>query len=78
MQGVADLAVILEREIWLLDFKTDGVAVSDVEDKARFYTPQLRAYAAALGRIYGRPVTHGWLHFLAPGETRDVLAGSVA
>ena len=78
VQGVADLAVILEHEIWLLDFKTDGVAVSDVEDKARFYTPQLRAYAAALGRIYGRPVTHGWLHFLAPGETRDVLAGSVA
>jgi ATP-dependent helicase/nuclease subunit A len=69
VQGVADLAVILAHEIWLLDFKTDAVLSNDVAHKARIYEPQLKLYARALERIYRRPVTECRLHFLSCGKT---------
>jgi len=72
VQGVADLVVVLLEEIWLLDFKTDDVTRSDVEAKRTFYAPQLRLYALALERIYGKSVTESWLHFLACNETVSV------
>ena len=72
VQGVADLAVLLPDEIWLLDFKTDQVKAGEVETKVKTYAPQLRLYAFALERIYGRRVTRGWLHFLACGTTAPV------
>ncbi len=66
VQGVADLAVILPREIWLVDFKTDSVEAAAVAEKAKTYQPQLKLYARALSRIYQRPVSWCWLYFLAP------------
>ena len=72
VQGVADLVVLHPAEIWLMDFKTDELAVSDVAGKARFYAPQVQLYGRALSRIYARPVTQAWLHFLACGETAAV------
>ena len=72
VQGVADLAVILEKEIWLLDFKTDAMTKKDLPEKRRHYESQLKLYALALGRIYDRPVTRRWLHFLEIGETVSV------
>ena len=36
------------------------------------YKPQLDLYSRALERIYGKPVTERWLHFLACGETVPV------
>jgi ATP-dependent helicase/nuclease subunit A len=65
VQGVADLAVILAEEIWLVDFKTDHVDGSELAAVVRFYEPQVKLYALALGRIYRRPVTESWLHFLS-------------
>jgi ATP-dependent helicase/nuclease subunit A len=72
VRGKADLAVLLFEEIWLLDFKTDRVSEAEFETKARFYGPQLKMYALALNRIYRRPVTQCWLHFLALGRTAVV------
>jgi ATP-dependent helicase/nuclease subunit A len=69
VQGVADLAVILPKEIWLLDFKTDRVTANELDAKKKAYEPQLNLYALALERIYGRPVTERRLHFLACGIT---------
>ena len=69
VQGVADLVVLRDTEIWLLDFKTDRVRAADLVAKVDAYRPQLRIYAAALAAIYQRPVTRSWLHFLAVGET---------
>ena len=63
VQGVVDLAVIAPKEIWILDFKTDAVKESDVEQKVTEYRSQLLLYARALERIYNRPVTKRWLHF---------------
>ena len=68
VQGVVDLAVLLPKEIWLVDFKTDAVKAHEVRDKARLYEPQLKLYAAALSGIYRRPVSEAWLCFLSAGE----------
>jgi ATP-dependent helicase/nuclease subunit A len=72
VQGIVDLALVAEREIWLLDFKTDELTPAELDARAQHYAPQLRLYAAALERIYARPVTRRWLHFLALRQTVTV------
>jgi ATP-dependent helicase/nuclease subunit A len=72
VQGVADLAVILPDEIWLVDFKTDAVSARDLPEKIKTYQPQLQLYAAALEKIFTRKVTLRALHFLAAGQTKTV------
>jgi ATP-dependent helicase/nuclease subunit A len=73
VQGVVDLAVILQGEIWILDFKTDDITRDQMNAKVEFYTPQLKLYAAALAGIYGRPVSEVALHFLSTGETSPIF-----
>jgi ATP-dependent helicase/nuclease subunit A len=72
VQGVADLVVLLPQEIWLLDFKTDELGADDLPVKIKTYAPQLKLYASALGKIYSRPVTNCWLHFLSAQKTAGV------
>jgi ATP-dependent helicase/nuclease subunit A len=72
VQGVADLVVLLPQEIWLVDFKTDDVRADEVAGKINIYTPQLKLYASALAKIYSRPVTNCWLHFLSAQKTETV------
>ncbi|MGD0206178.1 MAG: helicase-exonuclease AddAB subunit AddA [Verrucomicrobiota bacterium] len=72
VQGVADLAVLLPEEIWLADFKTDEVPPAELPEKTRLYAPQLKLYARALEKIYSRPVTERWLHFLAARKTVEI------
>jgi ATP-dependent helicase/nuclease subunit A len=75
VQGVADLVVLLPEEIWLVDFKTDEIRRNELPDKIKAYTPQLKLYAQALEKIYARPVTACWLHFLSARKTVNVKAG---
>jgi ATP-dependent helicase/nuclease subunit A len=72
VQGVADLAVILPQEIWLVDFKTDEVKKNELAEKTTSYELQLKLYARALSRIYRRPVTNCLLYFLARGTAVPV------
>ena len=72
VQGVADLVVLLPEEIWLLDFKTDAVAASELAVKIKIYTPQLQFYAAALHKIFARRVTQCALHFFALQRTEPI------
>jgi ATP-dependent helicase/nuclease subunit A len=72
VQGVADLVVLLPKEIWLVDFKTDEVRANDLAGKVKTYSPQLKLYANALAKIYSRPVTNCWLHFLSVQKTETV------
>jgi ATP-dependent exoDNAse (exonuclease V) beta subunit len=72
VQGVADLVVLLPREIWLVDFKTDEVRADDLPSKIKLYAPQLKLYARALVKIYARPVTACRLHFLRARQTVNV------
>ncbi len=72
VQGVADLAVLLPGEIWLVDFKTDAVNGAGLEERVRLYAPQLRWYARALAGVYRKPVRKCWLHFLSARTTRAI------
>jgi len=69
VQGVIDLAVLAPQALWLVDFKTDEVTERDLPGKVSAYGPQLKLYALALERIYGRNVSERWLHFLKLGRT---------
>ncbi|WCJ59274.1 helicase-exonuclease AddAB subunit AddA [Fontisphaera persica] len=73
VQGVADLMVLLENELWVLDYKTDHITMEKVAERAEFYAPQVRLYGLALSRIYHRPVVRLYLHFLVPGVTSTVV-----
>ena len=72
VQGVADLVVLLAREIWLVDFKTDDSGKDRLAEKIEIYRPQLRLYSAALEKIFKRPVMLRVLHFLAACRTERV------
>ncbi|MDE3066496.1 MAG: helicase-exonuclease AddAB subunit AddA [Verrucomicrobiota bacterium] len=72
VQGAADLAVLLEDRIWLVDFKTDDIGADGLAEKVRIYSPQLRLYARALEKIHARPVANAWLHFLAARRTVEI------
>ncbi len=76
-QGVVDLAVLRESEIWVVDYKTDDVEGADLVERAEMYALQAKLYAKALEKVYSRPVTEAWLYFLAPGKLVEVdLQGS--
>lgn len=64
LQGAVDLALIQPKEIWILDFKSDKITTKELPDRTQIHTPQLALYRAALQKIYRRPVTRVWLHFL--------------
>ena len=64
VQGVVDLAIILPKEICIIDFKTDRVSTDQLAARAKEYEPQLKLYAHALAQIYSRPVSDCWLYFL--------------
>jgi ATP-dependent helicase/nuclease subunit A len=72
VQGVADLVVLLPKEIWLVDFKTDQVRADELPAKVKLYSPQLKFYASALAKIYSRPVANSWLHFLSARRTVEL------
>jgi ATP-dependent helicase/nuclease subunit A len=72
VQGVADLVVLRPSEIWVVDFKTDEVSARELAGKVKTYAPQLRLYASALEKIFGRTVTLRALHFLSLGRTEEV------
>ncbi len=71
VRGAVDLAVILEKEIWVVDFKTDAVSDDTLADVLRLYTPQVQLYGSALERIYKRPALL-YLHFLALNRTAQI------
>jgi len=64
--------VLLPKEIWLVDFKTDNLRRVELPARIKTYTPQLKLYARALEKIYSRPVIHCWLHFLAARRTETI------
>ncbi|MBR6209158.1 MAG: UvrD-helicase domain-containing protein [Oscillospiraceae bacterium] len=72
LQGVADCCIREGDALTVIDFKTDRVTAQTMEEKIVLYTPQLRAYAAALERILGLPVKEAVLFFLRGGLSAAV------
>lgn len=72
VQGVVDLVAFMPGGLWVLDFKTDRVALEAVGERVARYEAQVRAYAAALAKIYQKPVENAWLYFTTPRHLASV------
>lgn len=53
MEGVIDLMYRLDGELWIADYKTDGVSVDQAADRAERYRTQSEVYKAAVKRSLG-------------------------
>ena len=73
IQGAVDLTLIQPKEIWILDFKSDKIQPKELPERTLLHTPQIALYRAALQKIYQRPVTQAWLHFLHINTTTTPL-----
>ena len=65
LQGVIDCLLETDAGFTILDFKTDRVTPGTMTARAAGYAAQLDAYAAAVARMFGRPVTARVLYFFA-------------
>ena len=72
LQGVADCLIMEPDGLTVVDFKTDRVSAGQEQERAAVYYGQLRAYALAIGRIFGRPVRKCALYFLRTGAEIEV------
>lgn len=70
VRGRIDVLIPTRDGLLVADYKTDHVTIDTIEPRAMFYMPQLIAYARALSRIIGKPVTDAALIFLHPREVR--------
>lgn len=69
MQGVIDCLIDLGKELLVLDFKTDRVPASRVQQRAAQYQAQLTAYRRAAEQVFDKPVGACALFFLHNGRT---------
>ncbi|MBO4714748.1 MAG: PD-(D/E)XK nuclease family protein, partial [Verrucomicrobia bacterium] len=72
IQGVIDLMMIDENEIWLLDYKSDQITADNIQSKIKSYLPQVRLYTYALESIYKLPVTRCYIVFMRDTNLFDV------
>lgn len=63
LQGVVDCALLEDDGITIVDFKTDFVTQTTLEETVQRYRPQVQTYAEALSRIYEMPVKDKYLYF---------------
>ena len=69
LQGVVDCCIEEDGELVIIDYKTDAVHTEEeIAARSRLYAGQLRAYAAALRRIFQKDVKECVLYFLTPGR----------
>lgn len=72
LRGQIDLWFEHNRELILVDYKTDRIRLPMDPVRLRAYSFQLQLYAIALERIAGKPVSHAYLYFLRPNECVEV------
>ena len=67
LQGVADCFYETGDGLVVVDFKTDRVFGEGQRQRTEAYRPQVEAYAAALSRIFQRPVCRKILYYFSSG-----------
>jgi len=72
VQGIIDLIIQHDDGLTIIDFKTDSVSRSHLDEYAARYYAQLGFYATAAARILKRPVRAKRLYFLTPGIAHQV------
>lgn len=63
LQGVVDCALLEEKGITIVDFKTDAVTEQTLPAAVQRYRSQVQTYAEALSRIYEQPIIGKYLYF---------------
>ena len=73
LQGVVDCLIEEADALVIIDYKTDAIrTMAQLEERRELYTPQLRAYAMAMKRIFKKPVRECVLYFLSMGKEAKV------
>ncbi len=72
LQGIADCFFYEDDGIVLIDYKTDRVGKSSVNERSEFYRLQIECYARGLENILGCKVKERYLYFLNCGEAVKV------
>lgn len=73
LQGVVDCCLEERGTLCIIDYKTDRVRTDEeLARRSEFYAPQLRAYAAALRRIFGMEVSSCVLYYLSAGKIAEI------
>ena len=76
LQGVVDCLLEEDGGLVVIDYKTDAIRTDEqLRERRELYTPQLRAYAAAMERIFKKPVKECVLYFLSMGKAARVGIG---
>ena len=70
LQGVVDCFFEEDGELVVVDFKTDRIGRTQIEERAEHYRPQLEAYSMALMRVMGKKVREKVLYFVSVGEEK--------
>lgn len=73
LQGVIDCAIIEDDGITIIDFKTDHVTASTIDERAQHYRSQVDVYACALSKIYEKPVKSALLYFFSIGQSYQMM-----
>ena len=75
LEGFIDL-LYRDNGLVIIDYKTDAVPATTLNQRVAFYRPQMAAYAAALQAATNEPVTRCILIFLSPyGATERAIHG---
>lgn len=73
LQGVVDCCLEEHGKLCIIDYKTDAVhTAQEIAQRSAYYAGQLRAYAAALSRIFGMEVSSCVLYYLAAGKCVEI------
>lgn len=75
LQGVVDCCIEEAGKLTIIDYKTDYVTQQTIQQRAEHYSGQLDAYAKAMERILGTPVTETVLYFLRCGQSVTIRHG---
>ncbi len=68
VRGVVDGLLVSEAGLEVIDFKTDRVAVGDLDKKVADYKTQMQLYCSAVSEVFKRPVNACHLVFLHPRQ----------
>ena len=72
VRGIVDGVIDGGGGLEILDYKTDGISDTMVDDRCDRYRPQLQLYARAVERLWRKPVRRSWLVFLTPRRIVEV------
>ena len=72
LQGVTDCCIVEQGMLSVLDFKSDRVSKSDMQEKGEYYRGQIETYAQALSRIFGLPVKDKILYFFSVDSSYEL------